>query len=57
MLGNVHVGWLTADPKVAQKMFSFHKIRQLAIQHLATARQANISSKVEIFSPAVINIL
>ena len=57
MLWNVHVGQPMADPKVVQKMFSFCKIRWSAIQLLATGQQADISSKVEIFSPAVINIL
>ena len=57
MLWNVHVGQPMANPKVIQKMFSFCKIRRLAIQLLATGQQADISNKVNIFSPAVINIL
>ena len=54
---NVHVGWLMANPKVIQKTFSFHEIKQLAVRLLATGQQAKISNKVDIFSPVVINIL
>ena len=57
MLLNVHVSWPMADPKVIQKMFSICKIRQLAVRLLATSQQADISIKVKIFSPVVINIL
>ena len=57
MLSNVHVSWQMADPNVIQKTFSFCKIMWVAIRLLATGRQADISIKVEIFSPVVINIL
>ena len=53
MLSNVHVGWQMADPKVIQKTcLLFHKIMWAAIRLLATGQQANISIKVEIFSPS-----
>ena len=41
-------------PKVDTKnVFFLSKIRQLAIQLLSTGQQADISIKVEIFSPVV----